>query len=134
MKLSQARECYYSHSSNASAAARQIAFAGIAVIWVFNQPQTGHPISLPASLLFVLVLLCAALAFDLLQYSLSAAIWGFYSRYKEKQLNHQFHNDPDIEPPRELNWPGIVMFWSKLVTLMIAYTCLAKFLIDALSR
>jgi hypothetical protein len=74
MKLSEARECYYSHSGNASAAARQIAFAGIAVVWVFNQPQSGQLLALPDALVMVLLLLCATLACDLLQYAFSAAV------------------------------------------------------------
>jgi hypothetical protein len=133
MRLSAARECYYSHSGNASAAARQIAFAGIAVVWVFNQPQSGNPIGLPEQLVVVLLLLCATLAFDLLQYSLSTAIWGFYSRRKEKELRHKFHDDPSIEPPRQLNWPGIAMFWLKLCALLGAYAVLARYLTASLA-
>jgi len=133
MKLSAARECYYSHSGNASAAARQIAFAGIAVVWVFNQPQAGTPIGLPDQLTAVLLFLCIALAFDLLQYSVSAAIWGFYSRLKEKELKHKFHGDPDIEPPPHLNWPGVMMFWLKLAALFMAYIFLARFLAISLT-
>jgi hypothetical protein len=133
VKLSAARECYYSHSGNASAATRQIAFAGIAVVWVFNQPQAGNPIGLPEQLVVVLLFLCATLAFDLLQYSLSTAIWGFYSRRKEKEFRHKFHDDPSIEPPRQLNWPGIAMFWLKLITLFGAYSALASYLLASLS-
>ena len=83
MKLSAARDCYYSHTGNASAAARQIAFAGIAVVWVFNQPQSNKLIYLPDELITVLLLLCITLAFDLLQYTFSSAVWGIYSRFKE---------------------------------------------------
>ena len=132
MKLSAARECYYSHSSNASTAARQIAFADIAVVWVFNQSQSDQPIDLPQQLIIVLLFLCATLAFDLLQYVLSAAVWGFYSRYKEKELGHHFHNDPSIEPPHHLNWPGVTMFWLKLAALIGAYASLTKYLVSVL--
>lgn len=132
MKLSEARKSYYNHSGSASAVARQIAFAGIAMVWVFNQPQTGHPIGLSSQLSLALLLLCASLAADLLQYTLSAAIWGFYARRKEKELRHRFHEDPDIEPPAPLNWPGIVMFWLKLLLLFSAYFVLACFLIEIL--
>ena len=133
MKLSEARDCYYSFSGSASATARQIAFAGIAVVWVFNQPQADHPIGLSSELALTLLLLCASLAADLLQYTLSTAIWGFYARYKEKELRHRFHEDPNIEPPPSLNWPGIAMFWLKLFLLFSAYIVLARFLIQALA-
>ena len=133
MKLAQARECYYSHSGSASAAARQIAFAGIAVVWVFNQPQASRVVVLPDPLVVVLLLLCCTLAFDLLQYTLSTAAWGIYSRHKEVQLRHRFHENPDIEPPRELNWPGLAMFWLKLACLVAAFGTLAWFLVEALA-
>ena len=133
MRLSAARDCYYSHSGNASAAARQIAFAGIAVVWVFNQPLTGRTLNLPEQLVGVLLFLCIALALDLLQYTLSTATWGFWSRRKEKQLKHKFHDDPSVEPPAFLNWPGIVMFWSKLVVLLWAYAQLGLYLVAVLA-
>ena len=128
MKLSYARECYYSHSGNASSSARQAAFAGIALVWVFNQPTVQDPINLASSLVFALLLLAASLLLDLLQYISSAAIWGFYSRRVEKQLSHRYHEDPDISPPAYLNWPGVVCFWAKLVVLVVAYVALIKFL------
>src|SRR3546814_16838599 len=99
MRLSAARNCYYSHSGNASAAARQIAFAGIAVVWVFNKPLADRTLNLPEQLAGVLLLLCIALALDLLQYTLSTSTWGFWSRRNEKQLKHKFHDDPSVEPP-----------------------------------
>ena len=99
MKLTAARDCYYSHSGNASAAARQIAFAGIAVVWVFNKPLGDKKLNLPDELVTVLLMLCIALVCDLLQYSSSAALWGYWSRRKEKELQRELHNDPDIEPP-----------------------------------
>ena len=133
MKLSAARECYYSHSGNASAAARQIAFAGIAVVWVFNQPSADRTLNLPEQLVGALLLLCITLALDLLQYTFSTATWGFWSRRKEKLLKHKFHDDPNLEPPAFLNWPGIVMFWSKLVALLWAYAQLARYLLTSLS-
>lgn len=129
MKLSAARDCYYTFSGNASSVSRQVAFAGIAVVWVFNQPQSDSPIYLPHSLSSVLLFLCFTLALDLLQYTVSTAIWGLYSRHKEKQLSHRFHEDPDIEPPHFINWPALVMFWLKIASLFCAYALLAKFLV-----
>ncbi|MCE3003985.1 MAG: hypothetical protein LW860_14990, partial [Xanthomonadaceae bacterium] len=98
MKLSAARETYYSHSGNASTAARQIAFAGIAVVWIFNQPNAGRPIELPELLMSALLLLCTSLALDLMQYSLSAAVWGYYSRSKERELGLTFPLFPAGNP------------------------------------
>lgn len=134
MKLSAARESYYSHSGSASSAARQIAFAGVAVIWVFNQPQSDLPIHLPVPLGWALLFLCVSLAMDLLQYTTSAAIWGLYSRHQEKKFRHRFHEDPDIEPPAIVNWPGIGFFWGKLTTLLAAYVVIASYLFGFLVK
>ena len=133
MKLSKARECYESHTRSASGVCRQIAFAGIAVVWVFNKPVQGSVIELPPQLLVVLLWLCITLACDLLQYTFASLVWGFYSRRKEKQLTHQFHNDPDIEPPAYLNWPALIMFWGKLGSLIMAYAALARYLFRILA-
>lgn len=132
MKLSAARECYYSHSGNASTVARQIAFAGIAVVWVFNRPLVDRTINLPGDLIGALLLLCVALALDLMQYIFSTATWGIWSRLKEKEFKHKFHDDPSVEPPAFLNWPGIAMFCSKLTILLWAYAQLGLYLVAAL--
>src|SRR3546814_12767094 len=110
MRLSAARNCYYSHSGNASAAARQIAFAGIAVVWVFNKPLADRTLNLPEQLAGVLLLLCIDLALDLLQYTLSTETWGIGSWRKEKKLKHKFPDERRVEPPAFLNCHGIVLF------------------------
>jgi hypothetical protein len=128
VKLSFARECYFNHSSSASSSARQAAFGGIAVVWLFNHPSAQAPIVLAPPLVIALLLLSATLLLDLLQYSVSAAIWGFYGRLVEKRLAHRFHDDPDISPPPQLNWPGLACFWFKLSSLAAAYCVLLIFL------
>src|SRR3546814_17392639 len=122
MRLSAARNCYYSHSGNASAAARQIAFAGIAVVWVFIKPLADRTLNLPEPLAGVLLLLCIALALDLLQYTTSTATCGFWSRRKEKKLKPKFQHDPRFEPHAFRTSPGLVMFWHKLVVPFCVYS------------
>lgn len=84
--------------------------------------------ALPGDLVAVLLLLATALLLDLLQYTFAALIWGYYARRKEKELRHRFHEDPMIEPPPQLNWPGIGFFWGKLLVLVIGYALLGKFI------
>lgn len=130
MKLSEARENYYSHTASASNAARQLAFAGIAAVWVFNQPSTQSGISLPSTLIWAMILLCLSLAADLLQYATSSAIWGFYHRYKERELQATSSTaDANVEAARWFNWPGIIFYWSKLTLVVAAYTYIAIFLL-----
>lgn len=134
MKLSEAKENYYCHSAAASAAARQLAFAGIAAVWVFNQPQDQPGIALPQILTWAMILLSFSLACDLLQYASSSAIWGYFHRIKEKELAAKLITaDANVAARRWFNWPGIVFYWSKLVLIIAAYACIAVFLFSHLS-
>lgn len=129
MKLSEARDAYYTHSGNASTCARQLAFAGVAVVWIFNDKIPNQPISLPRVLTIVVLALVATLAFDLLQYILASLMWGAFARGHEKNSeSHRRHDDPDVDVPAWINWPALFCFWLKLVSLVVAYGLLASYL------
>ena len=128
MKLSVARDCYYGRSGDASSVARQIAFAGIAVIWVFNRATPERPVGLPEELVHVAFLLVLALALDLLQYVVGSAIWGIFARIHESRLRHRIKEDPDEDASPYLNWPAIGLFWSKLFVLFWGYGELLAYL------
>lgn len=133
MKLSQARESYYFNSGTASSVARQAAFAGIAIIWVFNLPTKQTVIAIPQQLQAVALLLVFCLALDLLQYVTSSIVWAVFSRILERKYPHRLSEDPEMDAPPYLNWPCLVCFWGKLLTLIIAYVRLAAFLLAELS-
>lgn len=73
MKLSDYKKDYQEFSGKASDVARQLAFAGIVLIWIFRVegPQAQR---LPEQLLLPSALLVLALGADLLQYILSTII------------------------------------------------------------
>jgi hypothetical protein len=121
MKLSSYREAYYTHSGNASSVSRQAAFAGIALIWIFNN-RTGNEIVLPAELLWPALFLLIGLGLDLLQYIAASAIWGIFTRIKEKQ--HGAKRDIKVTAPPYLNWPALLFFWGKLVAISAGYVSL----------
>jgi len=74
------RQTFYEFSGKASDATRQLAFAAIAVIWLFKKDTPQGQLSIPY--LFVPgILVVAALTADLLQYSVGAGIWYTYYRY-----------------------------------------------------
>jgi hypothetical protein len=68
------RESFYTFSGKASDAARQLAFAGIAVVWLFNKPRDAA-ILLPGALLVALFFFVTALALDLIHYAVGSLIW-----------------------------------------------------------
>lgn len=129
MKLSDYRDAYYTHSGTASSVARQAAFAGIALIWIFNS-KTGDEILLPVQLLWPTLFLIVGLGLDLLQYVVASAIWGVFHRIKEKELGAI--PDPDVSAPPYLNWPALFFFWGKLVAITAGYGSLLVYASQAI--
>ena len=133
MKLSTARENYYVLSGSASNSARQIAFAGIAIVWALNKPTDVSPIGLDRPLVWSCIWFALCLLSDLLQYLVGAALWSHYSRRKEKELRDRLSEDPEIDPPRELNWPGLFFYYLKATFVTTGYLVLLTHLSSIIS-
>ena len=131
MKLSEYKNEYYVHTGSASSVARQAAYAGIAIIWIFAI-KNGNSISLPKELLTPTIFFITGLSFDLLQYVMQSLIWGLFHRKKEKELGP--HSDLEIDAPAYFNWPTLFFFWGKLTTIIIAYWLLFKYVYLALQN
>ncbi len=112
MKLKDAREAYYEYSRKASEVSRSLAFAGIALIWIFKEDVAGSP-RVPAGLVLPSILLASSLAFDLLQGVVASLLWGGFHRFKERQIKPG--EDPEFKAPRWINWPTLFCFWGKLI-------------------
>lgn len=117
MKLQNVLDNYYFHSGKVSDIARQLAFAAIAVIWLFKAGN-GTSISLPKELLQPLRLVVVFLALDLLQYIFATVVWGIFHRIKEREGTS---NSSEFKAPRSINWLALACFWSKIVVLAYAY-------------
>jgi fatty acid desaturase len=122
MTLSEARQAYYEHSGKASDAARQLAFAGIALIWIFKKDVNGIPnigsSFVPATKWFIV-----ALAADLTQYICATIAWGAFARWREQQP--QTNATTEFDAPRWLNWPGNAFFVAKIFCVAAAYRALS---------
>lgn len=142
MKLEHYRQGYDYFSGKASELARQLAFAGIAVVWIFHVGE-GAEIQIDDRFAYPLILFCYSLAFDLLHYVSSTVLWGLFSRSKEKQLVHKTsksntkivvpnmraENPPrgfeaNILAPRWLNWPANWFFYLKVTAVLVGYVIL----------
>lgn len=122
MNLREARDHYYQHSGTASGVARQLAFAGIAVVWILAT-QPGF-VTVPASVLRApLLAFVIALALDLVQYYWLAAFWGIFSRLKEKKSEHEFEGATPWG-----NRLGIACWTFKGVAVAIGYVALGTIL------
>jgi hypothetical protein len=125
MKLSKWRDTYDYYSSQASNNTRQLAFAGIAVIWLFKIGDDSKPL-IPPELVLPLGLLVLTLAFDLLHYVAGTVVWGIVGRLKECRYSGE-EEDPDFPASRFINHPTILFFSLKLVAVFLAYYFLLKF-------
>jgi hypothetical protein len=124
MKLKDARDLYYFNSGKTSDLVRQLALAGIAIIWIFRYEVDGTP-KIPQPFATPLILIGVGLALDLLQYALATAVWGIFQRRKELGGTLE---EADFKAPRQFNWPTIVLFAAKVSTIAWAYFLLLQHL------
>jgi hypothetical protein len=83
MKLQDYIDTFYTFTAKASDVNRQLAFAGIAIIWLFKK-ETPAGITIPHELLWPSFLIVLSLALDMLQYWLASMTWRVFYRKKEK--------------------------------------------------
>lgn len=124
MNLPEVRKTYGKRSTQASAIARQLGFAGLGLVWILRTGQGGLE-AIPGGLLLPSTLLVLALGLDLLQAVVGTAIWGGYQRYLELC---GIPEQREFRSPRWLNWPALTCFWGKLLTLSWAYVLLISFM------
>ena len=117
----------YEFSGKASDISRQLAFAAIAVIWLFKTDTPTGYITIPPDLIWPGILIVSALAADLLQYVAGSLIWGSYARYLERK------HIPGVE--RHSKWlvlPIWGLFEIKIALVIGAYILILLFLIRKL--
>lgn len=93
---------------------RQLALAGVAVIWIFRCPNGV----LPSILVWAGAAIILGMLFDLLQYGISSAIWQkFY-----KQMGREGKTlDNDCSITNLLIKPSYYFFYGKIILLIISY-------------
>lgn len=124
MKLSEYRKTYYEFSGKVSDVARHLAFAGIALIWIFKVGTKDSP-RVPTELLPPSAFFVASLALDLLQYIAATCVWGVFQWSEERKLENVTDN-PELDAPSWFKWPQFIFFVLKLVAVVIAYYFLTK--------
>ena len=125
MKLKEYRSEYYVFSAKAGDVARQLAFAGIAVIWVFKDDKLGQ-LPLPNMLYAPTAAFVLSLALDMLHYAYSSLVWGAYSHIQKRWKKHT-DEDELGDAPYSFNWPALALFWGKLVSVIVGYWLLLQY-------
>ena len=124
MNLSDFRQAYYDYSAKASDIARKLAFAGIAIVWIF---RTGGAATaeVPRGLLPPLLSFAASLALDLLHNLAGTAVWGVFCRLKERQ---GIGPEDELDAPAWVNWGTNLLFYAKITSVAGGYLVLIWFL------
>ena len=133
MKLENSRAEYVRHSTKASDVCRQLALAGLAVVWIFKTDSAdrgvgnlGDKISVPGQLGLAAFLMMVILGFDFLQYAYASLAWGIFNRLRENDPRVAI--DTEFTAPPKMNWPTIAFFWAKLAALLAGYAVLLDYL------
>lgn len=128
MKLSEYKETYEMFTGKLSDINRQIAFAGLAIIWVFKQTN-GMQISICNDLVLPSIFLAVALGCDMIHYIYQSFAWAIFYGNKERE---GISEDEDIDAPRWINIASWLLFCSKILSVIIAYVLIIKYLIQHL--
>ena len=130
-RLSDYKLTYEEASSKVSDLSRQMALAGIAIIWIFRQTDLSGQIIckelIPPLFSFILTL-----TFDILQYIYKTVAWYIFFRTREKKINKK-NPDPTTQANPIINLPTWILFGSKIVSLIIGYIMIFIYLFDKLA-
>lgn len=129
MKLSDYRGDFYVFSGKASDVARSIAFAGIALVWVFKIDSDPSP-KLPNDLLLPAGLFAIGLSFDLLQYITGSVIWGLFHWHHERK-HQNTEDDPIVNHSMWLASPVFILYGVKLISILAGYYFVGAYVVSA---
>jgi hypothetical protein len=125
VKLQGYRETFYTFSGKLSDICRQLAFAGIGLIWLFKKDNpTG--LSIPRELFVPGALVVGALIFDILQYAFGSILWRSFYKRKEKE---KVGEDVEIDHGDGWEIPIWIAFCLKTICIAVAYGYLLAFFI-----
>jgi hypothetical protein len=122
------------YSGTASEIVRQLAFAGIAVIWLFRVGgEDAGGVGFSPALLWPLAGFTVTLVLDLLQYVLSAIAWWLFYMSTERQIRAKtLAADAKVDTPWLVLLPNYICFFGKLVAIAVSYFFLMAHIVDAL--
>ena len=106
-------------TGKASDVGRQLAFAGLAVVWILRE-ATDKPLG--EALVEPLLWFVACLLLDLLQYVWCSFVWTIFYNY---QYEKHESDDARIDIPGAINWVSYGCFWLKILCLLLGWGALA---------
>jgi hypothetical protein len=103
---------------------RQLAFAGIAVIWILKTEPVKSGIQFDKFLYYPLGAFVLTLAFDLLHYLGASLVWD--NAYRILSKTRELTDTADVN--RGWTIPTRFFFWAKAATAIVAYALLSWFI------
>lgn len=133
MNLTEAKKAYEDCSQKLSDIVRQLAFAGIGVVWIFRISNSDKSI-IPEDLNWTLFWLIITLILDVTQYLISSGTWYvIYYIHKHKVKNKGKDDDGiTLDEKERWNLPSWLAWGGKVITLCISYILLAMYIYDKL--
>ncbi len=117
---------FYTFSGKASQLTRQLAFAGIAVVWIFKTTTIKNQIILDYELIEILKQLIVCLLLDFAHAFIPSLVYGImnftHRVFKKKK------EDDEINYSMVLTIPEWILFTAKIILLLIAYFRLWNYL------
>lgn len=129
MKLSEIREDYEELSGLLSKFNRQLAFAGIGIVWLFRTTDTLGKTSIDTEMLTPILCFVISFGFDLLQYLWQSYAWYIFYWYKRKKGCKEEDEMNEPEWPNVIAW---ILFTVKVAALIAAYIHLGLYLYSLL--
>lgn len=127
MNLAYIRESFDTFFNKAGELSRQLAFAGIAIIWIFKTDEhTG--IKIPGDLYTPLSLFCVGLLADLFQHLYGAVAWGIVLK-----ICNKIHDNHQVKVSSVINIPTWFFFIFKVVSILLGHYCLLFFLLEKIN-
>lgn len=123
----EAQDEYYKRSAKASDIARQLAFAALALIWLFRSQQADGTVSLDRLLLYAGIFLVAGLAVDLIHAIASSSTIGIYNWWYIRDKPTTTDNT-NIDFPRSLVLPVWILWILKFFLIAVSYVFILVFL------
>jgi hypothetical protein len=133
--LSDLANLKFEASKMVSDQARNLALAGLAIVWLFAGPFfVGESGQKPEAVLFWAgAALAGALALDLAQLvARTVVLQVIYVRRRDAASDDD--DDPVVEDYGPLNWITGLLFYAKIAALSLGYLCILAYFIQAATK
>jgi len=104
---------------------RKLAFASVAISWLFKSQENDFPYIILYSIGAIVIFFF----FDILQYLSGALVIKFWTEYKEKEFqNNTGTIEGDYLKPKWLDYPPFFCWVLKCIALLMSYWFLGKYI------